>query len=130
MYPNKPYSKAEIYGREAKIIKLNKPETHSTPNTSTLSLMSGASISDFSFQSTSSGISSSSSNDEYSNCEFIKSKLVILNSYKSKLNYGDISVKRGEIVFLLCDLTQYYYLVENIDGKQGFIPKEICIDAE
>lgn len=56
--------------------------------------------------------------------------LYIIRDYKAKLIYGDLSVRQGEVVRLICDLATLFNFVENSDGQQGFVPKDICVDLE
>jgi hypothetical protein len=57
-------------------------------------------------------------------------KLYVIKDYSSPLLYGDLSVKAGEFIHVICETSSDYYLVENCFGIQGFVPKEICIDLE
>ncbi len=57
------------------------------------------------------------------------SKLYIIKDFNCELLYGDLSVKKGQHVYLICESDTHCY-VENECGIQGFIPKDVCIDLE
>jgi uncharacterized protein YaiL (DUF2058 family) len=80
---------------------------------------------DMTFESTKS-LSDEDENDVSG--EFL-TKLYVIKDYKAQLIYGDLTVKRGECVYLICE-TDSYCFVENNAGMQGFIPKESCIDLD
>jgi len=54
-------------------------------------------------------------------------QLYVVRSYRGNLVYGDLAVSQGEVVSLICESEDYYF-VENKTGKQGFVPLEICVD--
>ena len=56
-------------------------------------------------------------------------KLYIIRDFCGSLIYGDLSVRQGEFVYLLCK-SECYFFVENQFGKFGFIPGDICVDLE
>ena len=61
--------------------------------------------------------------------EYLQQSLYIIKDYNAQLAYGDLSVRKGELVYLICDSDSHCF-VENKMGKQGFIPKDICIDLD
>ncbi|CAF0759560.1 unnamed protein product [Brachionus calyciflorus] len=146
MYHYSPISKP--IPKEAKIVKLNKFPIQQNTQKLQQNLYSESEYTDISFVSfsqidTSSPIKStlinssigseksynslSSSNSDVSG-EFLP-KMLIIEDHTTQLVYGGISVKHGEIVYLINE-SQYYCLVENQNGLQGIVPKEICIDLE
>jgi hypothetical protein len=56
-------------------------------------------------------------------------KLYIVCDYSSSLIYGDLNVRQGDMVNLICESGKYYF-VEAHDGRQGFIPCYICVDLD
>ena len=64
-----------------------------------------------------------------SNEYFGLSKLYIIRDFKGSLIYGDLNVRQGEIVYLLCKSERYLF-VENQTGKFGFIPVDVCVDLD
>jgi hypothetical protein len=54
-------------------------------------------------------------------------KLFIIKDYRGVLTYGDLNVNKGDYVYLISE-SEYFCFVENEQGVQGFVPKEICID--
>ena len=56
-------------------------------------------------------------------------KLYIIRDFNGSLIYGDLSVRQGELVYLLCK-SEIYLFVENQTGKFGFIPVDVCVDLE
>ena len=144
MFKQQP--KKQVYAKQANIVKLNKLPSNSNlsiafskastqymiVNSSNVSFESNSSISS-SFLSTREIITPIVDTSTYNNeCEVngLTSQLYVLKDYKSDLAYGDLKVKRGELVYMVCDMSEMYYLVENSKGNQGFVPKDICIDLE
>lgn len=70
---------------------------------------------------------SSDSEHDFSG-EFIE-KLYIIKKHTTQLVYGGISVKPGEIVYLISQ-SEFYYLIENQNGIQGIVPKDVCVNIE
>jgi hypothetical protein len=133
-----------MHVKEAKIVKLNRihPSSSSSNSYQTLTRYQ-SNLSNASFDSTASSRSTLSSSsllspheaasfnrDKDVSGEFLTTQLYVLKDYNSKLNYGDLRVKRGDLVYLVCELSEAYYLVENAIGLQGFVPKELCINLE
>jgi hypothetical protein len=56
-------------------------------------------------------------------------KLYIVRDFHGSLIYGDLNVRQGEIVYLLCKSERYLF-VENQFGKFGFIPVDVCVDLD
>lgn len=118
--------------KQAKIVKLN----HSKPTFSNSTTMSTP------FNSTSKTLTRSDSFETESNyySELDEqendvsgeslSKLWVIKDYKrGELIYGDISVKKGQVIYLICE-SDFYYFIETEHGKQGFVPKEACVNLE
>jgi hypothetical protein len=103
--------------KQAKIVKLN--QTKSIPSLTRSN----------SFETESSNSSEIDENENDVTGESL-TKLCVINDYKSgQYAYGDISVRKGQLIYLIFE-TDAYYFIENEHGKQGFIPKEICINLD
>lgn len=119
----------------AKIVKLNRPKQNDL-DSSRISFVSineldnselrHSSRINYSSNSIETPTGSSDENDvtgEYLN------KILIIKDYQAQLQYGDITVRKGEYVYLISE-SENYCLIENSSGGQGFVPKEICLDLE
>ncbi len=56
-------------------------------------------------------------------------KLFVIKGYKGALVYGDLAIESGEFIYMISE-TNKYFLVENEAGKQGFVPKDCCVNLE
>jgi hypothetical protein len=146
MFTQQP--KRAVYAKQAKIVKLNRLGQQRGQDSVITSQNNkrNTSSNDASFDSTTSSLLSSSflsanepsfdlHNDAFDatddvSGEFLTTQLYVIRDYHSRLDYGDLSVRRGELVYLICDLSELYYLVENMRCQQGFVPKDVCINLE
>lgn len=133
--------------KEAKIVKLNRTNLSEESKFHCTSLLD-SDFDDISFLSfsqvetssethstiinnslnSSNSYKSSSDSENEVVAEFLE-KLFIIKDYTTQLAYGGISVKYGELVYLIRE-SEYYYLIENQKGYQGIVPKDICVDLE
>lgn len=123
--------------KQAKIVKLN----HSKQNfSSDLVIMSTPINSTASIKTLTRSNSFETESNHYSEIDELEqnqdvsgeslTKLWVIKDYKrGELVYGDISVKKGQIIYLICE-SDYYYFIETDQGKQGFVPKEVCVNLE
>jgi hypothetical protein len=136
-------TKKTVHAKEAKIVKLNRLYPNASTNRPTLTRYESNLSNDYSFNgsfesstsSSSSFLSSSPSinrtnSDNDVSGEFLTTQLYILQDYSPRLNYGDLSVRRGDLVYLICDLSESYFFVEDMNGAQGFVPKKYCINLD
>ena len=145
--------------KQAKIVKLSKIETHKFQDSSSSSDFdtSDFSLSQYddltnvssqiqsrystilnstttsntfnkSFESFESTINQSDSDDYDVSGEYL-TKLYVIKDHAGTCLYGDLSVRKGEFLYLISESDTYCF-VENKDGVQGFVPKEICIDLD
>lgn len=128
------FAKKSNEAKQAKIVKLNQTSDYK-PNIQQSSIpMSKPQLTRYDSFETSSAASSYSSseideqeNDVTGEC---LTKLCVIRDYKGgALIYGDIGVKRGQLIYLICE-SEFYYFIENNQGKQGFVPKEICVNLD
>lgn len=115
----KPISKMEP--KEAKIVKLNKLRKQPVICRKDLSRSS------FDNESFSSGFSE---NDDYAEIvDVIPKRIRVIKDYNGSHFYGDLRVQAGENVYLKYE-SEGFYFVENVNGEQGFVPKDCCVNLE
>jgi hypothetical protein len=70
--------------------------------------------------------------DLFRECEqndLVLSKLYIIRDHTGKLLYGDLDVKQGDIVHLICESDEFYFVQDQF-GMQGFVPADVTVDLD
>lgn len=54
-------------------------------------------------------------------------ELYVVRDFQGDYMYGDLSVRKGEILKLICESNTFYFAI-NKNGQQGYIPIDVAVD--
>ena len=120
----KPIKENEATNFTSKIMKINKPNRTNVFDSSVSSVNS----TEKSFDSLDNDPNFDTDSNSEPAIQYL-TRLYVIKDYMPELMFGDLMVKKGQMVYLLAD-SNGHCLVMNDSGDQGFVPKEICLDLE